>query len=101
MMAGWWGRRPGGQLVQAVEAEQDVEVDRAAGLVLGGFAVGDPHAVGKVAAAGELVETAFDGLFGAPPQFPGAVVPHHMRGVVITVRADGLPEGGGRHGGGG
>ena len=35
-----WGQEPSGVvLVVAVEAEQDVEVDRAAGLVLGGFAV--------------------------------------------------------------
>ncbi len=35
-----WGQEPSGVvLVVAVEAEQDVEVDRAAGLVFGGFAV--------------------------------------------------------------
>ena len=91
--AGGRGQEPSGVvLVQAVEAEQDVEVDRAAGLVFGGFAVGDPHAVGKAAVAGELVEVAFDGLFGAAPQFAGVVVPHHVGGVVVAVRAQRLPE---------
>ena len=42
--------------------------------------------------AGELVEVAFDGLLGAPPQFAGVVVPHHGGGVVVAVRADRLPE---------
>ena len=50
-----WGQEPSGVvLVVAVEAEQDVEVDRAAGLVFGGFAVRDADAVGKAAVAGEL-----------------------------------------------
>ena len=67
--------------VVAVEAEQDVEVDCAAGLVFGGFAVRDAYRVyeavlavpgrdpdgGDAAAAGELAEVAFDGLLGAPP----------------------------------
>ena len=67
--------------VVAVEAEQGVEVDRAAGLVLGGLAVRDAYRVdqavfavaagnpdrGHAAAAGELAEAAFDGLLGAPP----------------------------------
>ena len=91
--AGGRGQEPAGVGgVQAVEAEQDVEVDRAAGLVFGGFAVGDAHAVGQVAAAGELVEVPFDGLLGAPPQFAGAVVPHHVGGVVVAVRAQRLAE---------
>ena len=42
--------------------------------------------------AGELVEVAFDGLLGAPPQLAGAVVPHHVRGVVVAVRAQRLAE---------
>jgi len=44
-----------------------VEVDRAAGLGFGGFAVGDADTVGESPVAGELVEVAFDGLFGAAP----------------------------------
>ena len=79
-------------VVQAVEAEQHVEVDRAAGLILGGFAVADPDAVGQVAVAGELVEVPFDRLLGAPPQFPGGVVPDHVRVVVVAVRAQRLAE---------
>ena len=92
--------------VVAVEAEQGVEVDRAAGLVFGGFAVGDADrgdqpvpAVadrdadrGDAAVAGELEQAAFDGLLGAPPQFPGLVVPHDVGGVVVAVRAQRLPE---------
>ena len=80
--------------VVAVEAEQDVEVDCAAGLVFGGFAVRDADAVGQVAAAGGLVEVAFDGLLGAPPQFSGVVVPHDVGVVVVAVRAQRLAEAG-------
>ena len=69
-----------------------MEVDRAAGLVFGGFAVGDADTVGESPVAGELVEVAFDGLFGAAPQFAGVVVPHHGGGVVVAVRADRLPK---------
>ena len=92
--------------VIAVEAEQDVEVDRAAGLVFGGFAVRDAYRVhqaepavtagnpdgGHAAAAGELAQVAFDGLLGAPPQFAGLVVPHDVGGVVVAVRAQRLAE---------
>ena len=67
--------------VVAVEAEQGVEVDRAAGLVFGGLAVRDAYRVDRAVlpspqgtqigehatAAGELAEVAFDGLLGAPP----------------------------------
>ena len=67
-----------------------MEVDRAAGLVFGGLAVSDAHRVhqavfavaagnpdrGNAAAAGELAETAFDGLLGAPPQFACAELFH-------------------------
>ena len=35
---------------------------------------------------------AFDGLLGAPPQLAGVVVPHHVGGVVVAVRAQRLPE---------
>ena len=91
--AGRWGQEPGVVVgVQAVEAEQDVEVDCATDLVFGGLAVGDPDAVGQAAVAGELVEVAFDGLFGAAPQFPGGVVPDDVGLVVIAVRAQRLPE---------
>ena len=105
--AGGRGQQPvrvGG--VVAVEAEQGVEVDRAAGLVFGGFAVRDPDRVhqavgavaagnadrGDAAAAGELAEAAFDGLLGAPPQLAGLVVPDHVGGVVVAVRAQRLAE---------
>ena len=91
--AGGRGQQPGGVVVvQAVEAEQDVEVDRTTGLVFGGFAVADTDAVGQVAVAGELVEAAFDGLLGAPPQLAGAVVPHHVGVVAVAVRAQRLTE---------
>ena len=48
--------------------------------------------MGDAAAAGELAEVAFDGLLGAPPQFPGLVVPHDVGGVVVAVRAQRLAE---------
>lgn len=41
---------------------------------------------------GGLVEAAFDGLLGAPPQLACLVVPHHVRGVVVAVRAQRLAE---------
>ena len=45
--AGWRGQELGGVGgVVAVEAEQDVEVDRAAGLVFGGLAVRDTDSAG-------------------------------------------------------
>ena len=34
------------------------------------------------------------GLLGAPPQLTGLVVPHHMRRIVVAVRAQGPAEGG-------
>ena len=114
--AGGRGQQPvrvGG--VVAVEAEQGVEVDRAAGLVFGGLAVRDADRVdqaglavaagnpdrGHAAAAGELAQVAFDGLLGAPPQLTGLVVPHHVGGVVVAVRAQRLAELGDRRGGAG
>ena len=83
-----------------------MEVDRAAGLVFGGLAVRDAYRVdqavgavaagnadrGDAAAAGELAEVAFDGLLGAPPQFACLVVPDHVGGVVVAVRAQRLAE---------
>ena len=107
MIAGGGGRGVSGVAgVVAVEAEQGVEVDCSASLVFGGLAVGDADggdqtvpAVaagdadrGDAAVAGELAEAAFDGLLGAPPQFPGLVVPHDVSGIVVAVRAQRLPE---------
>ena len=83
-----------------------MEVDRAAGLVFGGLAVCDAYRVREAvlavaagnsdrrdtATAGELAEVPFDGLLGAPPQFAGLVVPHHVGGVVVTVGAQRLAE---------
>jgi hypothetical protein len=82
-----------------------------AGLEFGGLAVGDPdrgnRAVtvvamtvfttgnpdwGHPAGAGQGRELAFDGLLGAPPQFPGCVVPHCVRVVVVAVRAQRLAD---------
>lgn len=68
--------------VDAVEAQQDVEVHRSPALHLGDLAVGHPHRghppdsagvgddldVGDAASAAHCGEVAFDGLFGAPPQ---------------------------------
>ena len=93
--ARWRGQQPvrvGG--VVAVEAEQGVEVDCAAGLVFGGLAVRDADLGSQAAVPGGLVEVAFDGLLGAPPQFAGLVVPHHVGGVVVAVRAQRLAEAG-------
>jgi hypothetical protein len=43
-------------------------------------------------AAGELVQAAFDGLLGAAPQLASVVIPHHVGGVVVAVRAQRLAE---------
>jgi hypothetical protein len=81
-------------------------MDRTAGLVFGGFTVSDTEGKDEpvsavadrdadredTALAGELAEAAFDGLLGAPPEFPGLVVPYDVAGVVVAVRAQGLPE---------
>ena len=92
---GGWEQPAGVGVVQAVEAEQDVEVDRAAGLVFGGFAVGDADGVGQAGRwRAALVEAPFDGLLGAPPQLAGLVVPHGVGGVVVAVRAQRLAEAG-------
>ncbi len=69
-----------------------MEVDRAAGLVFGGFAVRDADLDGQVTVPGELVEVAFDGLLGAPPQLACVVVPHDVGGVVVAVGAERLAE---------
>ena len=41
---------------------------------------------------GQRVEIALDGLLGAPPQFPSAVVPHDVAVVVVAVQAERLSE---------
>jgi hypothetical protein len=90
-----WGREkqpPRIFRVIAVEAEQGMEVDRAAGLVFGGFAVGYAYRLNHAAAAGELDEVSFDRLLGAPPQLTCLVVPDHVGPVVIAVRAERLAE---------
>ena len=87
-----WGREkqpPRIFRVIAVEAEQGMEVDRAAGLVFGGFAVGYAYRLNHAAAAGELDEVSFDRLLGAPPQLTCLVVPDHVGPVVIAVRQSG------------
>jgi hypothetical protein len=89
---GRWGGDGGGvALVDAVQAQQGVEVDGAAELVFGGFAVREPDSR-KAAPSGLAVEVAFHGLFGAPPQFPGLVVPYDVGVVVVAVQAERLPE---------
>ena len=92
--------------VDAVEADQGVEVDRAACLELGGFAVGQPDRrdradvagggddldAGDAAAAGEFGQVAFRGLLGAVPQLAGVEVPDDLVVVVVAVQAQRLPE---------
>ena len=90
--------------VGPVEAEQGVEVDRAACLVLGGLAVGQAQGLlvfrergkvdlaGCVTVPGEADQVAFDVLLGAAPQFPGGGVPHDVRGVVVAVGAQRFAE---------
>jgi hypothetical protein len=104
---GWWrDYRAGVAGVEAVQAQQGVEVDGSAGLEFGGFAVGHPdrrhRAVVALAVAdpygrqatatGELAKVTFDRLFGATPQFPGRVVPHHVGAVVVTAGTDRLAQ---------
>jgi hypothetical protein len=107
--AGRW-RDDGVQVVRvdAVEADQGVEVDGAAALHFGGCAVGQPHRgypadfagggredryEGDLAGAAEFGEGAFGGLFGAVPQFGGEGVEHDVVVVVVAVQAQRLAEG--------
>jgi hypothetical protein len=87
--------------VDAVEADQGVEVNDAAALHLGGFAVREPDgwdaadafAVGAdlderdAAGATQFGEGTFGGLFGAVPQFGGEQVEHGVVVVVVAVEA--------------
>ena len=89
--------------VQAVEAEQDVEVDRATDLVFGGFAVGDPD---RGDSRTGLPPTRLKGSRGGGragrgavrwpvwcgATVPGGVVPDDVGLVVIAVRTQRLPE---------
>ena len=72
--------------IDAVEAEDRVEVNQPAALELGDLGVGelDPDAV----LAGELGEAAADGDDGAAPQFGGVSVPDDSSLVVVAVGAD-------------
>ena len=104
---GWW-RDDSVQVarVDAVQAQQDVEVHSSACLEFGGLAVGHPdrrHPAGvpvragdqhegQAAAAGQVGELALDVLLGAPPQFPGGMVPDGMGVVVVAVRAQRLAD---------
>ena len=81
-----------------------MEVDRAAGLVFRGFAVGQAEGqlvfrergkidlTGGVTVPGQIDQVPFDVLLSAAPQFPGGGIPHHVSGVVVAVRAQRLPE---------
>ena len=46
----------------------------------------------EAALFGEVGEVAFDGLFGAPPQFPGVQVPDDLVVVVVAVQTQRLTE---------
>lgn len=92
--------------VDAVEAQQDVEVDRAPALHLSHLAVRDPdrrdgpHPAGvndhphwrDAAPPAHRSEVAFDRLLGASPQLPGEVVPDDLVVVVVAVQAQRLPQ---------
>src|SRR5262249_43693743 len=71
--------------IDAVEAEDGVEVDQPAALELCDLGVGqlDPGAV----TPGQLVEAAADADDGATPQLGGVRVPDDGGGVVVAVRA--------------
>ena len=68
--------------VEAVEAEDGVEVHDAAGLELGDLGVGDPHL--RAVLAGLPGEQPADVLGGPPPQLPGLQVPHDLVLVVVA-----------------
>jgi hypothetical protein len=71
--------------VEAVEAEDGVEVDQPAALELADLGLGqlDPGAVGL----GELVQLAAKPNDGSPPQFGGMDVPHDGGLIVVAVGA--------------
>lgn len=90
--------------VDAVQAQQDVEMDGSAGLEFGGLAMGNPdrwHPTRapvpagnqherQAATAGQVGELTFDVLLGTPPQLPGGMIPDGMGVVVVAVRAQRL-----------
>ncbi len=92
--------------VDAVEAQEDVEVHGCAALHLGDLAVGHPHGrhpanlagggddadLGDVTLMARCGEVAVDRLLGAPPQFAGEVVPDDLVGVVVAVEAQRLAQ---------
>jgi hypothetical protein len=92
--------------VDAVEAEQGVEVDGATALHLGGLAVRQPHRRSQphlpacrahgdgwdTAVSAEFGQVAFGGLFGAVPQFGGVQVKHDVVVMVVAVQAQRLAQ---------
>ena len=103
---GWRHERVRVVGVDAVEAEQGVEVHGGAALHFGDLAVRHPHGrhpadlagggddpdLGDAASAASCGEVAFDGLLGAPPQLAGEVVPDDLVVVVVAVQAQRLAE---------
>jgi hypothetical protein len=76
--------------VEAVEAEDRVEMHHATSLELGDLGVGHPH-LGAVLTS-LPGEQAADVLGGTPPQLAGVQVPHHLVLVVVAPAAQGLAE---------
>jgi hypothetical protein len=76
--------------VDAVEADQGVEVDYASSLHFGDLAVGQLDAETVTLAPG--AEGVFDAFQGASPQFAGQGVPDDLVVVVVAVQAQRLAE---------
>src|SRR5690606_7486666 len=90
------GRRRGGAAVGSVEAEDGVEVDGAAFLVLGDLGERHPGVASEraLAESGPLGDLTAQ-VDGEPsPQWPGVGVPQHGRLVVVSVRVQRCAEGG-------
>ena len=84
----------------AVEADEGVEVDHAAPLVLGDFGELHPHQLpgrgfGEAEVSGQLPA---QGDGEPPPQFRRPPLPHQMAGVVVAVRRTGAARSLGRRG---
>ena len=92
---GWWGQAAGAAaLGGGVQADDGVEVDRAAPLELGHLGVGDPDQPPQLPLleADQPAEGTLDGDGGPPPQLGRERVPQHLRLGVVAGRAERLAQ---------
>ena len=92
---GWWGQAAGAAAVGGrVQADDGVEVDRAASLELGHLGVGDPDQPPQLGLleADQPAQGTLDGDGGPTPQLGRQRVPEHLRLGVVAGRAQRLAQ---------